>query len=85
MTYARPKDDTQGYIPLDSLNVLYNEVASIPLIIGAEKHLDVPMGGSMCCIDRFTHICVQETYANFSPEELRWKHELHSRITGLNG
>ncbi|KAI1292582.1 hypothetical protein F5Y03DRAFT_402835 [Xylaria venustula] len=26
-----------------------------------------------------------ETFANFSPEELRWKHELHSRITGLNG
>ncbi|KAJ2985016.1 hypothetical protein NUW58_g5756 [Xylaria curta] len=37
------------------------------------------MGG----IKRFQHICVQESYAKFLPEELRWKHELHSKVTGF--
>ncbi|KAI1505997.1 hypothetical protein F5X99DRAFT_176979 [Biscogniauxia marginata] len=82
MTHARPKDNTQESIVLNQPSILYNEKIDIPLTIGAKGHIDVH-GPFMGIVERFQHICPKERYANFSPEELQWKHELYSKMTGF--
>lgn len=77
MTYARPEDNTQESIALNPPSVLCKETIDIPLTIGAEGHSDVY--GPFMFIERF-YMCVQERYANISPEKLRWKLKFCRRI-----
>lgn len=82
ITYDGPEDNTQKSVALNPLGVLFHEAIDIPLTTRAKGHFDV-LGPLFSPVERFQHICAQEEYANFSPEELRWKHELYNRVTGF--
>ncbi|KAI1312951.1 hypothetical protein F5Y03DRAFT_339793 [Xylaria venustula] len=72
--------NTHGSILLNPLSLFSEEMDDIPMTIGAEGYFDEkqPLGGT---INRLQHICAQERYRNYSPEELRWKHEFVIRIS----
>ena len=53
------------------------DVAQIPSTVGAYILLDVlEISRGSRQINRFPNICAQEQFKRFSPEELRWKHEV---------
>lgn len=52
----------------------------IPLEIGAKEYPDIHTLGMGT--ERVGYICVQK-YANFSPEEPLWKHELDRKLLGF--
>ncbi|KAI8944513.1 hypothetical protein F4801DRAFT_571514 [Xylaria longipes] len=67
-------DNAQKSVALDTPSASCDEAVDVPLAIGAEGHFDVhqPSTG----FPLFQHIYGQDEYADFSPEELWWKHEL---------
>ncbi|RWA03666.1 hypothetical protein EKO27_g11438 [Xylaria grammica] len=74
-----------GSAALNLPSTLRSEALNIPSTIGAQPHFDVYTRGALFRteIERFEHICFQSKFLKFSPEELRWKHQLESRNTGF--